>query len=884
MNRSLGARIAFGVALVVVALLAANYVATHDLDRTLRQFTAGRPVTWPPRPEDRSTPPVEAVPYAKTIAFIVAGLAGFGSIAGVGILRSRCRHRRLRAETTIRHELRLGRDDTSDPYSVRKDLDGILGGIRVRWHRRLLWGQPHLALEIHRLAGGTIKFFIAAPQATWPAIKGGLQNLYPDVELLPVPDRPEYADHIVRLKKARSFELPLQTTKDYNHSFAESLVSTLDALTQPVAVQIVLTPAPARMEKRSRNRLQDHERDLNAQDDRDPLSPGMDSHLASKELKGSLDTQHSSLTYCDIRISGRDAEEVRTVAGAFSELQAENKLVQREMRLRRGLYAGRITAASPNPIPSFRVGLLSAHELASLWQLPSGRTQHARIPRSTVRRALASPEVARDLQQALVRDERGPISMLPQDRRFGHAIMGGQGVGKSSVLARHVVNDVNDPGRAVILLDPKGDLADICLSAVPTSRTVHYLDLGTPEFSINPLRMSASPGARADMFVRALIEANPDGAIQAASDSFLRQAAFAICAVEAKPSFWHIYRLLEPAPESAYRQSVLQRLDQIPTAAFARQYWRREFPRLIADKGFAAQALNPPRNKIERLISTNEIDVLLGHPVTIDLQGIIDRREVLIVGGAKATVGEDNAILVMLLILQLVHQVVQAQQQLPRSERFPIALNIDEAHNILTPSITKMIAEGRSAGLEPAFAWQYSAQIKDDVVRSGLRSLLQSISIHRMRELEDARSLVGLAMEVYSDRIGIDPEEQGRLRFSVDDILRLPVGDGYHSFLVDGTPRPAFKAQSLRMEDLHDPAVAEIHRERQHQRGCHTLDYLPHPLAADPPPPKTSTDSPDDTAKSSGANTRRRRPRSPAAAAADADALGLRQLDLDSLE
>ena len=86
-----------------------------------------------------------------------------------------------------------------------------------------------------------------------------------------------------------------------------------------------------------------------------------------------------------------------------------------------------------------------------------------------------------------------------------------------------------------------------------------------------------------------------------------------------------------------------------------------------------------------------------------------------------------------------------------------------------------MLAEGRSAGLEAVFAWQYSAQIRDEVIRSGVRSLLQSISIFRMREMEDARSLAGLAMEVYSDRISVDQDEQERLRFSPDDIVRLPI-------------------------------------------------------------------------------------------------------------
>ena len=156
---------------------------------------------------------------------------------------------------------------------------------------------------------------------------------------------------------------------------------------------------------------------------------------------------------------------------------------------------------------------------------------------------------------------------------------------------------------------------------------------------------------------------------------------------------------------------------------------------------------------------------------------------------------------------------------MPEAERRRVSLLIDEAHNVLTPSVAKMLAEGRSAGLEAVFAWQYSAQIRDEVIRSGVRSLLQSISIFRMREMEDARSLAGLAMEVYSDRIGVDQDEQERLRFSPDDIVKLPIHRAINLWVADGVPRAGFLAHTLPMEDLHDDDLADHHAGVQRERG-----------------------------------------------------------------
>lgn len=803
------------------------YVSTHDVERTWREFATGRQhVTWPPPPKGGGEEnPVETgdvlrpLRWACVVAFLVAA----------ALALTRLHHRRRRVRNLQTWELGLGRDDLSNPYRIQEAFEGISGAITARWYERIWRGQDHIALEIHRLPDQSIRFTIAAPERLRPALVGPLEDLYPDVELRPVAGRPAWTQYIVRLKKRRPFVLSLQTTRNYEHAFAESLVALLGAETSEVTVQLVLCPAPIFMHARARRLLKRRERGLNASDRRDPAEPGVGSVVEAKELKGALETQHRSLVYFDLRVCGHDPFAVRRAAGLASQLRSENELVLREMRFRRTFYAKRIETALPNPLPGLRTGLLSTSELPTLWQLPRARVKHARLSRATVRRAVAPPEIERDTKRRLLEDERGAVSIGRADRKYGHALIGGQGGGKSSVLARHFLNDTNDPGRRVVLIDPKGPLAELCRGLAPEGRTVHYLDLGAPELGINPLAIDASPGARASVFVQALIEANPPGAIQAASDSFLRQAVFAVCSVEQSPTLWHVYKLLELG-RSPYRESVVARLDRVPGADFARNYWSREFPALIGDKSFASQALNPPRNKLERLISTREIDICLRHPTPLDIEAALARSEVLIVNGAKAAVGEDNTVLVMQLLLQLLHRALQAEQCSPDGDRRPLSLLIDEAHNILTPSVAKMLAEGRSAGLEAVFAWQYSAQIRDEVIRSGVRSLLQSISIFRMREMEDARSLAGLAMEVYSDRISVDQEEQERLRFSPDDILKLPVHRAINLWVAEGIPRAGFMAQTLPMEGLHDPAVAEYHAVAQRDRGGLSPAHLPAPI------------------------------------------------------
>ena len=151
------------------------------------------------------------------------------------------------------------------------------------------------------------------------------------------------------------------------------------------------------MHRRARRLLKRRERALQHADTRDPGELGIDSVVEAKELKGALELQHRSLLYFDLRVAGRDRAAVRRVAGLFSQLRSENELVRREMRLRRRAVRRRGSRlALPNPLPGWRTGVLSTSELATLWQLPRARVKHARLPRATVRRAIAPPEIDRD--------------------------------------------------------------------------------------------------------------------------------------------------------------------------------------------------------------------------------------------------------------------------------------------------------------------------------------------------------------------------------------------------------------------------------------------------------------------------------------------------------
>jgi hypothetical protein len=247
------------------------YIATRDWAHTRRQIEIGHPITWPRAKRGDSPPPIETAQHVAATALRLAEIAGaiFAAVSLL-VLISRLRHRRRRMRAIDRWELRLGRDDLANPYHVQEAFEGIAGAIGVRWYERLWRGPEHLALEIHRLHDASIRFVIAAPYYLEAAISGPLEDLYPDVELIGRDGHPDSSRRVIRLKKRASFVLSIQTTRNYEHAFAESLVALMAKSSGDLSVQLVLTPAAGFVHRRSRRLLKCRERGLQHADRRGP--------------------------------------------------------------------------------------------------------------------------------------------------------------------------------------------------------------------------------------------------------------------------------------------------------------------------------------------------------------------------------------------------------------------------------------------------------------------------------------------------------------------------------------------------------------------------------------------------------------------------------------
>ena len=116
-------------------------------------------------------------------------------------------------------------------------------------------------------------------------------------------------------------------------------------------------------------------------------------------------------------------------------------------------------------------------------------------------------------------------------------------------MLRSALADAQDRDCALIILDPKGELADAALGHLPADgKPVHVISLGDGEAGIDPFHVpGGSPQTIAAGIVAGMkaITEDAQGAHQIGfcSDRYLRQAAIAIAAAEEQPDMWKLWRL-----------------------------------------------------------------------------------------------------------------------------------------------------------------------------------------------------------------------------------------------------------------------------------------------------------------------------------------------------
>lgn len=362
-----------------------------------------------------------------------------------------------------------------------------------------------------------------------------------------------------------------------------------------------------------------------------------------------------------------------------------------------------------------------------------------------------------------------PVGVSTQAGLQHTHVLGPSGVGKSTLLANLIIQDIT-AGRGVVVFDvgAKGDLTRDVLDRVPKTRVDDVVVLDPADeapVGLNVLT-GASPELVADGVVSIVRELWADSWGPRTADvlhhgllTLARCPGMTLC--ELPPLLL----------DGGFRARVLERLGGDPLGVGPFWAWYQAL-----SEGERASVVGPVLNKLRAFTQRPAIRAVIGQATGVDLGRVLAGSGVLLVSLPSGQLGGDTASLLGSLLMTRLWAAITARSQLPAGRRPAVTVYLDEFQQLLRLplSLTDALVQARGLGAGFVLAHQHLGQLPE-AVRSAVLANTQSKIVFRLGR---------------SDAATMAKELGGGL--SAEDLQGLGSFETYQSLhVIGGAARPA---------------------------------------------------------------------------------------------
>jgi len=350
--------------------------------------------------------------------------------------------------------------------------------------------------------------------------------------------------------------------------------------------------------------------------------------------------------------------------------------------------------------------VVSTQELAALVHFPSKEIACDRLETVSMKSKLPPALFTGEgiaLGNTHERGKTTPVT-VPEAVRDRHLyVVGKTRTGKSTLLLNLARQDIAQ-GKGVTIVDPHGDLIEDVLCNIPKERVEDtvYFDAADKEHPIPLNILNAKSDEEIDLLANDLLVTfrRLSENWGERMESILRYTFHTLLRTPGT-TFLDVQRILQ---DQGFREQMLSQIHSAPLV----DYWRHQFPNLPKD------AVQPILSRMSKFILSPTLFGILGQADSaLSFYDVIQNRKILLVNLSQGRIGDDNAKLLGSLIVSQIQLAVMRRAALPKEERTPYFLYVDEFQNFTTSAFEKILSEAGKYKLCLTLAHQYISQLDD---------------------------------------------------------------------------------------------------------------------------------------------------------------------------
>ncbi|OGM23745.1 hypothetical protein A2865_02850 [Candidatus Woesebacteria bacterium RIFCSPHIGHO2_01_FULL_39_17] len=390
------------------------------------------------------------------------------------------------------------------------------------------------------------------------------------------------------------------------------------------------------------------------------------------------------------------------------------------------------------------------------------------------------------------------VYISDKDRMQHMYVVGKTGTGKSEFLKDLVMQDIKK-GDGVCFIDPHGDAVEELLLLIPPERAEDVIYFN-PSDTERPMGLNLLEARTEDEkhfaatavinMMYKLFDPYKTGIVGPRFEHAVRNAMLTAMSEDGS-TFVEVMRILT---DSRFVQELLPKV----TDPIVRRYWTDQIAQ-TADF-HKSEVLDYITSKFGRFVTNKMIRNIIGQSQSsFSFRDVMDRGKILFINLSKGTIGEENSSFLGLVLVPRILMAAMSRTDIPKEERRPFYLYVDEFQNFATPDFAVILSEARKYSLALCVANQFIGQVEEEV----------------------KNAVFGNVGTIISYRIGVTDanylQHEFTPVFAEDDLLNV---EKYHVFIktiVKNEPVPPFSMDLFKdipkIKAMENPKVAGIIKE-----------------------------------------------------------------------